>query len=141
LSPAPPGQGLDPGEAGEYWFEEGCHILELLNDPADPDLSIARARVPAGGTTRWHRLRDTVERYLVQSGQGLVEVGTAAPRRVGVGDVVLIPAGERQRIHNPGPDDLVFLALCTPRFETANYMEDEPAGGRHDDGDDVGEGD
>jgi hypothetical protein len=29
----------------------------------------------------------------------------------------------RQRIHNPGPDDLVFLVICTPRFLPENYEE------------------
>lgn len=109
----------------EYYFEEGCHIIEWLNDPADPDVSIARARVPVGVTTRWHRLRDTVERYLIQSGRGVVEIDAGPPREVAIGDLVLIPAMARQRIHNPGPDDLVFLAICSPRFDPDNYLDDE----------------
>lgn len=112
-------------EADEYYFEEGCHILELLNDPADPDLSIARARVPAGVTTRWHSLEGTVERYLIQSGVGCVEVGNAPARTVGPGHVVLIRPGERQRIHNPGPGALVFLAICSPRFRPERYVDIE----------------
>jgi hypothetical protein len=32
---------------------EGCLIVELPNDPDDPDVSIARARVPSGVTTKW----------------------------------------------------------------------------------------
>lgn len=110
-------------EADEYWFDEGCHILEMVNDPSDPDVSIARARVPAGGTTRWHSLENTTERYLVLSGTGDVEVGNSAPRSLVAGDVVLIRAGERQRIHNPGPEVLEFLAICSPRFEHANYRD------------------
>lgn len=113
--------------AAEYWFVEGCHILELLNDPVDPALSVARARVPAGGRTRWHRLAGTVERYLVLEGRGRVEVGDLPAQDVGPGDVVLIPPGERQRIANPGPGDLVFLALCTPRFQPGNYQDIEDA--------------
>ena len=46
----------------EYFFDEGCHIIELLNADDDPDVSIARARVEPGGVTRWHRLAGTVER-------------------------------------------------------------------------------
>jgi mannose-6-phosphate isomerase-like protein (cupin superfamily) len=38
-------------------------------------------------------------------------------------DVVSIPAGVRQRISNTGIDDLVFLAICTPRFVKENYVE------------------
>jgi mannose-6-phosphate isomerase-like protein (cupin superfamily) len=111
-------------EEREYFFAEGCYILELLNDTADPAASIARARVPPGVTTRWHRLRDTVERYVIVSGTGKVSVGDAAPADVGPGDVVLIPAMTRQRICNTGADDLVFLAVCTPRFQSGNYLED-----------------
>ena len=119
------GRVFSAREDEEYYFEEGCHILEWLNDPADPDVSVARARVPVGVTTRWHRLRDTVERYLIQAGQGEVEIDDAPPRRVGPGDLVLIPAMARQRIRNAGPEDLVFLAICSPRFRPENYLDDE----------------
>lgn len=115
-----------PDPAAEYWFPEGCFITELSNDPNDPVLSIAKARVPPGGTTRWHRLRSAAERYLILSGRGRVEVGMLPPADVGPGDVVVIPVGCRQRIANLGGEDLVFLALCTPRFEVADYEDLEP---------------
>jgi len=109
----------------EYWFEEGCYITELSNAADDPAVSIARARVEPGRTTRWHRLRETVERYVVLEGTGRVEVGDEPPRMVGPGDVVLIPAMQRQRITNTGKADLVFLAVCTPRFRRDNYEDVE----------------
>ncbi len=112
-------------EEDEYYFEERCYILEYLNDPRDPDLSVTRARVPAGVTTRWHRLNGITERYLIQQGHGLVGVGDDPVREVGPGDVILIPPMVRQRIENPGPADLVFLALCTPRFRAESYIDDE----------------
>jgi mannose-6-phosphate isomerase-like protein (cupin superfamily) len=115
----------DPGS--EYDFREGCRILELANSESDPALSIARATVPAGGTTRWHRLRGTTERYVILSGQGLVEVGDLPPTPVGPGAVVQIPPLCRQRITATGPEELVFLALCTPRFRPECY-EDLEAG-------------
>ncbi len=121
--PDQPGPVFSAEETDEYWFQEGCHVLELLNDPEDPAASVARARVPAGETTRWHRLRGTTERYVIESGRGEVSVGRYEPRPVGPGDVVLIPAMAAQRIHNPGPEDLVFLAVCTPRFLPDNYLE------------------
>jgi mannose-6-phosphate isomerase-like protein (cupin superfamily) len=114
-------------EEAEVFTDEGCFILELSNGPADPQLSVARARVIPGVTTRWHRLRDISERYLVLEGLGRVEVGEAAPRVVGPGEVVLIPPGTRQRITNTGATDLVFLALCTPRFTWDNYELLDPA--------------
>lgn len=107
--------------SSEYWFEEGCYITELWNTPDDPAVSMARARVPVGGTTRWHRLQATTERYVLLEGSGRVEVGEEPPRVVGPGDVVHIAPGCRQRIANVGNGELIFLAVCTPRFQRENY--------------------
>ncbi|HEY3698948.1 MAG TPA: cupin domain-containing protein [Spongiibacteraceae bacterium] len=112
-------------EAGEYFFREGCFITELSNSSDDPVVSIARARVEPGKTTRWHRLRDTVERYVIISGAGIVEIGDQASRAVNAGAVVIIPALCPQRIRNSGSDDLIFLAICTPRFVPDNYEDIE----------------
>ncbi|HWK53654.1 MAG TPA: cupin domain-containing protein [Hyphomicrobiales bacterium] len=109
--------------AREYWFDEGCFINELANDAEDSALSIALARVLPGATTRWHLLEGIAERYVIQQGKGVVEVGDAPPRPVGKNDVVLIPSGCRQRITNTGSEDLVFLALCTPRFQPQTYRD------------------
>lgn len=114
-----------PDDSQEYWFDEGCHILEAWNTADDPALSVARARVPAGGATRWHCLRGVTERYLVQSGRGRVDVGDLPPTPVGPGDVVLIPAGCPQRIQADPDTELVFLALCTPRFTPDCYEDVE----------------
>ncbi len=105
----------------EYWFQEGCHILEIANHSDDPQVSIARARVGAGGETHWHCLHGVTERYLIVQGQGCAEIGDLAPRRVATGDVVFIPAGVRQRIRNTGSGDLVFYAICSPRFTPDCY--------------------
>jgi mannose-6-phosphate isomerase-like protein (cupin superfamily) len=110
-----------PGE--EYFTSEGCHILELSNSQDDAALSIARARVPPGNTTRWHRVRDTAERYVMLEGRGRVEIADLEPQEVRPGDVVLIPPSCAQRIHNIGDKDLVFLAICTPPFAQNAYEE------------------
>jgi mannose-6-phosphate isomerase-like protein (cupin superfamily) len=109
--------------AQEYYFEEGCFINELSNEPADPAVSIARARVLPERITRWHYLRETTERYVIIAGSGLVETAQQLPAPVTAGDVVLIPPGVRQRIRNVGEDDLVFLAICSPRFHPHNYVD------------------
>ena len=111
--------------APEALIDEGCFIAEWWNSDRDPDLSVARARVPPGVTTRWHLLDGTAERYLVLEGEGRVELGDDAAAPVGPLDVVLIPPGLRQRITNTGQADLVFLALCTPRFDADAYHEVE----------------
>ena len=112
---------LHPSERLEFYTAERCHILELSNSPDDPDVSIARARVEAGVMTEWHRLRDTAERYCILEGRGRVEIADLPSSEVGPGDVVLIPPGERQRIINLGATDLLFLAICTPRFVPEVY--------------------
>ena len=118
---------LQQQPGAEFFTEERCHILELANDASDPAMSIARARVEPGVTTRWHRLLDTMERYVILDGKGRMEVGELPHQEVGPGDVVLIPPGCRQRVANTGNDDLVFLAICTPRFRQEAY-EDAEAG-------------
>ncbi len=117
---------LTADESREYFFVEGCHILELSNDGDDPAVSIARARVEAGRTTQWHYLVDTDERYVVLSGSGRVEIGDRTPEIVSHGDVVRIPGGCPQRITSTGDGDLVFLAICTPRFRPENYRAGKP---------------
>lgn len=112
---------LAPGS--EYFFEEGCFITELSNSVADPDVSIARARVEPGKTTKWHSLTDISERYVILEGEGLVEVGELEPRLLSVGDVVLIAPEQRQRIANTGKQDLVFLAICSPPFVVSAYKD------------------
>jgi len=112
---------------GEYYTPEGCYINELSNSDADSEASIARARVPFGVTTRWHRLAAISERYVILSGQGRVQVGDLPPQNVAPGDVVLIPAGCRQRITNIANEDLVFLAICTPRYRQEAYEDIDPA--------------
>lgn len=110
----------------EFYTPERCFINELSNIAADPDASIARARVPPGVTTRWHCLKGTTERYVLLSGSGRVEVGNLPAQDVSAGDVILIPPGCRQRITNTGDEDLLFLVVCTPRFRPDNYEDMDP---------------
>ena len=88
-------------------YEAGMNATILHPDP--------------GATTRLHRLAGTAERYVILEGRGRAEIGGLPPRDVGPGDVVLIPPGCPQRIANLGETDLVFLAICTPRFRPEAY--------------------
>lgn len=54
----------------EVYLSEGCYVAEWSNTPEDPAVSIARARVPRGVTTRWHRLSGIAERYVILEGTG-----------------------------------------------------------------------
>ncbi len=109
--------------AAEYFFAEGCFINELSNSVDDDQVSVARARVEPGQTTRWHYLRGTAERYVILSGRGRVEVAELPATPVTTGDVVVIAPEAKQRICNTGSDDLVFLAICTPPFNESVYVD------------------
>ena len=111
----------------EFYTSEKCYITELSNTPEDPDVSIAQVRVEPGVTTRWHRLKGTSERYFIINGSGLVEVGKLPPQEVTAGDIVLIPPMCRQRVTNTDAEDLVFLAICSPRFSQDVYEDIDDA--------------
>ncbi len=105
---------------------ERCRITEHLNLDASPEASLALARVAPGVTTALHALAGVVERYVVLEGQGVVEIGGVSAR-IGPGDRAIIPADVPQRVMNTGAGDLVFYALCTPRFRPELYrtLEDD----------------
>ncbi|OQC54518.1 MAG: Cupin domain protein [Deltaproteobacteria bacterium ADurb.Bin022] len=109
----------------EFYMSEKCYITELSNSADDPDVSIARARVEPGVTTRRHRLKGITERYFIISGRGAVEIGELPPQEVNPGDIVLIPPLCPQRITNIGKNDLIFLAICSPRYMQDAYEDVE----------------
>ncbi|WP_020538668.1 cupin domain-containing protein [Lewinella cohaerens] len=104
----------------EYYFEERCYIRELLNSEQTPGLSIAQARVLPGVTTVLHALKGT-EVYYILSGEGVAEVGEERST-VTAGMLVHILPGKAQCIYNSGKEDLVFLAICSPRFLPEDYQ-------------------
>ena len=106
----------------EFKTEERCYIVETANDSGDELVSISRARVEPGVTTAWHKLKGVSERYIIISGQGRVEINDLDPMDVFEGDVVRIPSDTPQRITNTGQIDLIFYAVCSPRFQTSCYI-------------------
>jgi len=106
----------------EFKTKERCYIVETANDSGDELVSISRARVEPGVTTAWHKLKGVAERYIIISGQGRVEINDLDPIDVFEGDVVRIPEDTPQRITNTGQIDLIFYAVCSPRFQTSCYI-------------------
>ena len=107
----------------EYFFDEGCYITELSNSSEDPGLSVVRVRVESGVTTKLHSLTNTIERYVIVEGEGTVVLGEQLPKKVFANDVVIIPAECPQQITNSGDCNLIFLALCSPRFTIDCYKD------------------
>jgi mannose-6-phosphate isomerase-like protein (cupin superfamily) len=112
---------IKSGSKSEKYIEENCFITEILNTKEYPDMSIAQARVKPGITTVLHWLKETEEKYFILSGSGEVEIDGEIAGTVQAGDLVLIPNNSTQRIKNTGAEDLIFICICTPRFETKNY--------------------
>lgn len=106
----------------EYYFKEGCFIEEWHNSVDDHAMSVAKVRVEVGKTTKLHALRSTYERYVIINGTAYVTVDQES-RQLREGDVVVIPPDTAQQIENTGEIDLIFLAICTPRFKEENYYE------------------
>jgi len=114
------------GGSKAFHTRERCVIREIANSPAITEFSLAEARVEAGVTTELHCL-GVDEWYVISRGTGRVEVNGGEPLEVGPGDIVVIPAGEAQRITNDGDGDLVFTCVCQPRFTADCYepLEDQ----------------
>ena len=111
--------------ANEFYTEERCHILEVFNQAEHPHCSIARARVGVGVSTQRHSLKETAEIYYILQGEGLMELDTKEMGILKKGDAVFIPANMSQKITNTGKEDLIFLCICTPRFEAKIYENRE----------------
>ena len=109
------------GQFEEVETPERCSIAEVANDAGYELVSIARARVKAGVTTRWHSLAGVSERYLIVAGTGRMEIGGLEAAEVAAGDVARVPAGVPQRITSTGTGDLIFYCICTPPFTPACY--------------------
>ena len=106
----------------EYYFEERAYIKELLNSADIPGISVAQARVEPGVTTVLHLVEGSVELYYILAGTGDMFIDGKHIGRVKAGDLIRIPAGLPQQITNTGATDLIFLAICSPRFEPHRYV-------------------
>ncbi len=111
----------------EYLTPERCFIYENwgLVSAGDSAVSIARARVEPGVTTKAHHLDGIQEIYIITKGNGKVQIGSLKPTDVEEGDTVVVPAGISQRITNTGKTDLIFYCICTPAFTEDRYHDEE----------------
>jgi mannose-6-phosphate isomerase-like protein (cupin superfamily) len=111
----------------EYLTPEGCYIFENwgLVSVGDRAVSIARARVEPGVTTKPHHLDGVQEIYLIVQGKGMVFIGDLGSTEVVGGDVVVIPPMTSQSITNTGKVDLIFYCVCTPAFTEKCYHSEE----------------
>ena len=105
---------------------EDCFVYENYGiSTGDSTVSIARARVEPGVTTKVHHLDGIQEIYLIVKGKGRVDIEGLESAEVVEDDMVVIPFGKSQRITNVGKIDLVFYCVCTPSFAQNRYFEEK----------------
>lgn len=110
----------------EYLTPERCFIYENCGiSTGDSKVSIARARIEPGVSTKAHHLKGIQEIYLISKGSGRVQIGNLQAIEVKEGDAVIIPSGTSQKITNIGKADLIFYCICTPAFTQSCYFEEE----------------
>ena len=100
-------------------MSERIYVTEIMNAPQEPDVSLARCRVPVGVTTQLHSLSVT-EWYMIEAGIGVIEID-GVQAEVRPGDCLRIAPSQSQRITNTGEEDLIFMTLCQPRFVPECY--------------------
>jgi mannose-6-phosphate isomerase-like protein (cupin superfamily) len=102
---------------GQFIAGDGTRLRELLHGSKDQlalRYSLAEARLSAGETSQWHRLK-TSEVYYILSGRGRMEIDRESCE-VSAGDAVYIPPHAAQRISNTGREDLTFLCIVDPAW-------------------------
>ncbi len=110
---------LSQTQQDEVWLDERIYIRELLNTPDEPDISLARFRVPPHSATQLHSLSVT-EWYIMESGTASAEID-GQKINMTAGDNLRINAGQSQRIINDSGEELVFQSICTPRWTPECY--------------------
>jgi mannose-6-phosphate isomerase-like protein (cupin superfamily) len=96
----------------EFYTDERCYIVESTPARRMRVVRVCALNVAPGVAMAIHALRGIDERYVTLQGEGLVEVGDAAPAAVQFLDVGAITAGTSQRITNVGTVDLIILAVA-----------------------------
>ncbi len=108
----------------EFYTDEKCHIIEMLNTTEVENVSVSRARVEPGITTQNHALHFD-EIYYILDGEGEMQINNGELKRMKPGDLAFIKRGSSQRITNTQDKDLIFLCICTPRFKPEGYTNKE----------------
>ncbi len=104
---------------------DGALIRELAGRSSGlPSHSLAVITHPAGTASVAHHHTAADEVYFVWSGRGRVRVD-GEERIVETGDLVQIRPGQRHKLWNDGPADLVLIVTCAPAYAPDEVVWDE----------------
>jgi mannose-6-phosphate isomerase-like protein (cupin superfamily) len=112
--------------AEPFQTKDGSIIRSLLDRTNAPvqNQSLAEATVPPGRETTPHQHLRSEEFYYVIEGRGLMRIDEEE-REVRVGDAILIPAGARHGLFNPGESPLRILCCCAPPYDHEDTVLEE----------------
>lgn len=101
-----------------YRTKDGSLVREIVHPDRLParNLSLAEARLEAGGSTALHYHERSEEVYYVLAGRGILMVA-GDEAEISPGQAALIPPRARHRVANTGDEDLVFLCLSSPAYK------------------------
>jgi mannose-6-phosphate isomerase-like protein (cupin superfamily) len=105
-------------QAPPFTTKDGSEIRELLahRNSAIRHQSLAEARLPRGASTAPHYHPLAEEIYYLLEGAGVMRIESEV-RKVGPGDAIAIPPGQRHQMINCGDATLRFLCCCSPAYE------------------------
>ena len=84
--------------------------------------SLARVTITPGKSSLPHYHKESEESYLILSGKAVMAIDSQE-FELTPGEAVLIEPPEVHRIWNPGPEDLVFIAVCVPAWQPQDSFE------------------
>ena len=104
---------------------DGSRIRELTGRSTELlSHSLALITHPAGTASVDHHHTVADEVYFVSSGRGRIRVD-GDERPLLPGDVVQIRPGQRHKLWNDGPDNLVLIVTCAPAYTPDDVTWDE----------------
>lgn len=103
-------------QAGDHtWLREWLHPA---NGDIDLGFSIAHASLEVGQSSLPHILEKSVEVYLFMTSHGTIIVDEKSTK-VKSGDLLVVPAGSRQYVHNEGDVKMEFVCIVSPPWNEA----------------------
>lgn len=111
----------DKEECKEFVSLDKAKLREILhpkNDPIDLGFSVAYAKIKPGDETIAHKLEAT-EVYYILRGQGMMYVNEES-KEVREGCAIYIPPNSVQHIKNTADNDLEFICIVEPPWNSEN---------------------
>ena len=96
-------------------------VFHPKNDQLNANYSLAHASLAPGTSSLPHILKEQSELYVFLQGKArflVNEEETLAEK----GDIVWVPAGAKQSVHNIGSEELVFLCIVDPPWEKEDEL-------------------